>query len=477
VSGTGELDDTVSSDSDAGRSPTAPATPATAAALPASISRFSIASKLGEGGMGIVMLATDPDLGRKVALKVLRDAGEGSERRQRFLREARAMAKVSHENVIVVHEVGTHEGRDYVAMEYVAGTTLARWQRGRSWQDVVSVYLRAGRGLAAAHAAGLVHRDFKPDNVLIGDDGRVRVTDFGLVAAVGDEPPRASTPPDMIASSLTHTGAVLGTPRFMAPEQYEGAAVDARADQFAFCVALYGALYRLPPFAGETYDELAASVRAGALTPPPASEVPAAIHAAIVRGLSTDRAQRFGSLDELLAVLSAAIAPPAARRRMGWTAIALGFAVVAIAIVAGVAYKLRADASRADARAQELAATVADLRLKTTPPPVSKAEAPPLPTGFKHAQIEFDDADAAFKAGRFAEATTAFLRSYEFAKLPAFLYNAGAAQHMLFKRDGDPAAAREAIALYRRYIAADPGANDRVKIEHTISVLEAAIAR
>src|SRR5262249_38591154 len=153
---------------------------------------------------------------------------------ERLLREARAMAKVVHDNVIVVHEVGTHDERVYLAMEYVAGTTLARWQTGKPWREVAAIYERAGRGLAAAHDAGLVHRDFKPENVLIGDDGRVRVTDFGLVAAPNEAPAKGAVTAVELGATLTHTGAVLGTPRYMAPEQHLGEAVDARADQFSF---------------------------------------------------------------------------------------------------------------------------------------------------------------------------------------------------------------------------------------------------
>jgi predicted Ser/Thr protein kinase len=285
---------------------------------PAQISRFEIQSKLGEGGNGVVWLAHDPLLDRKVAIKVLH-RNDSADAAQRLLREAQSAAKLVHENIIIVHDVGMAEGRAYVAMEYVAGMPLGRWQTGRSWRDVVNHYLRAGRGLAAAHAAGFVHRDFKPDNVLVGDDGRVRVTDFGLVSVDGVE---MSSPDALLDRSLTDTGAILGTPRYMAPEQHQSADVDARADQFAFCAALYGALYGQAPFAGETYSELSKNVCDGALRPPPAdANVPAAIRDAITRGLSRQRDDRFASMNELVEVLAGSL-PVRAPHHRRWVLLA-----------------------------------------------------------------------------------------------------------------------------------------------------------
>ncbi len=488
MKGSGELDETVASDSDVAISPTSPSSAATAVALPTSIDRFSIVSKLGEGGMGIVMLATDPMLGRKVALKILRGgpSEDTDDRTARFLREARAMGKLSHESVIVVHEVGTHDGQVFVAMEYVAGTTLTRWQSGQTWREILRVYERAGRGLQAAHSAGLVHRDFKPDNVLIGDDGRVRVTDFGLVAAIdAAHPGRSSTPPDMVASSLTQTGAVLGTPRFMAPEQHTGAPVDARADQFAFCVALYEALYHQPPFLGTTYGELAERVIAGDLQAAPPSDVPIVVHDAIVRGLSRDREDRFASMHALLEVLRAEIAPvsPPRGRRRTW--IVLAAVAVVIGAVIGIAYKQRLDAQRATERADELETAVVDLDLKLKreldarppPQPVNPMERPtvrPEGLGIRHSQVEFESAQEAYLAGRYEEAVTRFLGAYEFQKFPQFLFNAAVAQTMLYRRDKDPAVAKGAAALYRRYLTDTPDAADRDMVERLIVQLESA---
>ena len=199
------------------------------------LGRYVILETLGAGAMGIVYGAYDPDLGRKVALKVLRGATD-EETRARLLREAQALARLSHPNVVAIHDLGTDRGRVFLAMELIEGDTLAAWLRGRPRpQAVIDALVSAGRGLAAAHAAGLVHRDFKPANVLVGEDGRARVTDFGL--AHGDEGPAAG-----------HGAA--GTPAYMAPEQRVGGPTDARSDQYAFCATLHEALSGQRPPAG-----------------------------------------------------------------------------------------------------------------------------------------------------------------------------------------------------------------------------------
>ncbi|MCA9693542.1 MAG: serine/threonine protein kinase, partial [Myxococcales bacterium] len=218
--------------------------PATALQRGDSIDRYLILARLGEGGMGLVYAAHDPELDRKVAIKLLRGDPTDSGARDRLLREAQAMARLSHPNVITVHDVGTARGHVFVAMEYVEGGTLGTWleEQERGWRAVLDVFLAAGRGLAAAHEAGLVHRDFKPDNVLLERDGRVRVADFGLAryglgAAPTHPPAPAEAPTDMtrtgvsLNTKLTITGATVGTPAYMAPEQLGGVDVDARADQ------------------------------------------------------------------------------------------------------------------------------------------------------------------------------------------------------------------------------------------------------
>ncbi|KAB2884356.1 MAG: serine/threonine protein kinase, partial [Kofleriaceae bacterium] len=236
-----------------------PVTPALAVA--GRVDRFLILEKLGEGGMGAVYVAYDTLLDRKVAMKVVRpdrrSSMGGISPRERLLREAQAMARLSHPNVVAVLEVGELDDDVYLALELVEGTTLKAWMRAqrRPWPEVIAHFVAAGRGLAAAHEAGLVHRDFKPDNVLIGSDGRVRVADFGVVSMSHGQRESSSSPspgvePDASGASdaFTFSGMRVGTPAYMPPEQYEGEAVDARADQFSFCVALWEALYGERPF-------------------------------------------------------------------------------------------------------------------------------------------------------------------------------------------------------------------------------------
>ncbi len=218
----------------------------------AAVGRYVILDRIGAGGMGVVYAAYDPELDRRVALKLLRTDRFAAPGHLRLLREAKALARLTHPNVVAVHDAGTFGDQVFVAMELVEGETLRQWLEAgaRSWREVLDRLLAAGRGLAAAHAAGLVHRDFKPENVLLGRDGRVRVVDFGLAKALADaaEEPAAPDSGGELASPLTEWGAVLGTPAYMAPEQIRGIAADARSDQFSFCVALYEALYGERPF-------------------------------------------------------------------------------------------------------------------------------------------------------------------------------------------------------------------------------------
>jgi len=306
------------------------------------LDRFVVEEELGRGGMGVVLSARDPELDRKVAIKVLHREADGSESsgaEARLLREAQALAKLSHPNVVAVHEVGTIGREIFVVMEYVRGETLAEWLTtgDRTWQEIIATFRQAGLGLAAAHGAGLVHRDFKPSNVLIGRDGRVRVADFGLVGAsgsAGDEgngaPVEARlSPTTPLGASLTLTGTLLGTPLYMAPEQHARGQVDARADQFAFCVALYEALFRERPFAGDSYQDLSASVGKGEVRPMPReTEVPARLRSAVLRGLRTDPEERFPSMNELLEALASG-RPSAGKRGL--------LAVAAAVLAAGLA--------------------------------------------------------------------------------------------------------------------------------------------
>jgi tetratricopeptide (TPR) repeat protein/tRNA A-37 threonylcarbamoyl transferase component Bud32 len=293
---------------------------------PFRVGRFTAVRQIGAGGMGVVYMAYDEQLDRKVAVKLLQErpgADAESLGHARLLREAQAMAHVSHPNVAAVYEVGTYEDQVFVAMELVEGKTLGQWlaDEPRSWQEIVAVYVQAGRGLAAAHAAGLVHRDFKPENVIVGDDGRARVLDFGLARASRDVPtlpPAEISGTDLrlntsLAVQLTQAGSLLGTPAYMPPEQYLRAGIDARSDQFSFCVALFEALYGARPFTGQTLAELMAAITRGKVRVPKQHRpVPGWIHEVVVRGLHVDADRRWPDMPTLLEALGR---DPARRRR------------------------------------------------------------------------------------------------------------------------------------------------------------------
>jgi serine/threonine protein kinase len=277
------------------------------------VGRYLVLSALGAGGMGVVFAAYDPQLDRKVALKLLR-AGityNTKDARTRLRREAQAIAQLSHPNVVGVYDVGTTEDGDlYIAMEFVEGDTLTSWLKKypRTWREIVDVFLQAARGLLAAHSVGLLHRDFKPDNVLVGGDGRVRVTDFGLARSLitpedGARPAGVPTPgTSALNVELTATGTVLGTPRYMAPEQLTGPDIDARADQFSFCVALYEALYGGHPLPGATSVAMLEKHEKAA-PPPEGAKVPSAIARAVMTGLERERARRFPTMGALISAL------------------------------------------------------------------------------------------------------------------------------------------------------------------------------
>ncbi len=287
------------------------------------VGRYTIVGVVGSGAMGVVYAANDPRLERKIALKVLhREVGVGSavedskdlaeEGRDRLLAEARTLAQLSHPNLVAVHDVGLHDGRVFVALELVDGVSLATWcEARRSWRDVLDVFRQAGAGLAAAHAAGIIHRDFKPNNVLVSPDGRVRVVDFGLARRIAIPSPHGAR------------REVAGTPAYMAPEQLAGESADARADQFSFCVALYEALYGERPFAG------LATASAELRDPASGARVPRWVRAAVVRGLALRRDDRHRDLSALLAQL--------APRRPRRVALAIAISLpVAAAIGVGV---------------------------------------------------------------------------------------------------------------------------------------------
>jgi tetratricopeptide (TPR) repeat protein/predicted Ser/Thr protein kinase len=345
---------------------------------PVRIGRFTLLESIGSGSMGEIFAAYDEQLDRKVALKLVRAGARAATRADaRLLREAQTLARLSHPNVVQVYEAGTYENRVFIAMEFIHGVTLSRWLEtladmpaGLRRREVLRIFIAAGRGLEAAHRAGLAHRDFKPDNALVGDDGRVRVVDFGLARAVGDgseslggpggasadgaralasgadaqstvtlghdeQSARESGPRLEAAIKLTATGTILGTPRYMAPEQMRGQLADHRSDQFSFCVALYHALYGVFPFAGKSFFELTLALDSGEIVPPPRGvEVPAAIRQALLRGLARDPAARFPDMGALLDALEHG-EPRARRRRVAAAGAALAAAGAVVLAVVG----------------------------------------------------------------------------------------------------------------------------------------------
>ena len=350
-----------------------------AAQEPLRLGRFVLMERLGQGGMGVVYSAYDPELDRRVALKLLRTGHRraGEKAKERLLREAQALARLSHPNVVPVYEVGVIDDQVFIVMEFVVGETLRKWlaAEDRTWRQVLDAFRQAGQGLAAAHAVGLVHRDFKPDNVQVGVDGRIRVLDFGLArghtedgaerdpvrpfdssdrispfdstqsmdavespwlgggAGERSEPseqPAGETPSNKrLHTPLTATGALLGTPVYMPLEQFDGAQVGPTSDQFSFCVSLYEGLYGHRPFAGDTVHELRDSIRAGQIRQPPrASRVPRWVFPVLCRGLAAEPAQRYPSMRALLAALGY---DPARTRMRAYLAV-LSAGLVAVSI-------------------------------------------------------------------------------------------------------------------------------------------------
>jgi eukaryotic-like serine/threonine-protein kinase len=310
--------------------------PAPVLARGTALGRFVVLGLVGRGAMGEVYGAYDPELDRKIAIKLLRPravtSGDGADNRTRLMREAQATAKISHPNVVVVYDAGTFGDRVFIAMEFIEGHTLRFWLQvqARTWHQILDAFLAAGHGLAAAHDKALVHRDFKPDNVMVtAPGGQVRVMDFGLARMALEDPaqdlpepdfdstmelssglslpvPHGSTasPTTIFRDKITATGAVLGTPAYMSPEQFRSLPADARSDQFSFCVALYEALFGQRPFMGRSLQELADNVVAGRLAERRAAHgVPAWLLEVLGRGLEADPAKRFPSMNELLTEL------------------------------------------------------------------------------------------------------------------------------------------------------------------------------
>lgn len=302
------------------------------------VGRYVVLSKLGAGGMGVVFAAYDPELDRKIALKLLHPRLAAScspitnEPRTRLLREAQALAKLAHPNIVAIYDVGEHEGTVWLAMELVDGETLTDWlSRRRSWRDVVEVVIAAAHGLAAAHASGLIHRDVKPDNIMIGRDGRVRVMDLGLARAQikRDAPLPSEISADALtavgpelqalAAQVTRDGSLVGTPAYMSPEQLRGEPVDARSDVFSLCVTLWEALMGGRPFVGKNLLELASNILSGEIRDDPSDpnvrRVPRWLRRICRRGLEVNPALRWPSMTALLRELE--IAPRRRRRMLG----------------------------------------------------------------------------------------------------------------------------------------------------------------
>ncbi|HEY0139209.1 MAG TPA: protein kinase, partial [Nannocystis sp.] len=296
---------------------------------PRTIGRFMVLRQIGSGAMGVVYSAYDPELDRRIAIKLLHPSlryqydGIGD---SRLLHEAQAMARVSHPNVAAIYEVGVVGEQVFIAMELVRGQTLREWvtARRRSWREVVDVYLQAARGLIAAHEQGIIHRDFKPENALIGDDGRVRVLDFSLARSSTPEPDRRALDEALTTGDVAgiQSAQAVGTPAYMPPEQALGAVADGRADQFSFCVALYEALYGRRPFTGESTTELIKDILRENIRPPASARLPSWLTRALLRGLRPAPDQRWPSMAALVAELE--------RDRGRWLRLASAIALAAV---------------------------------------------------------------------------------------------------------------------------------------------------
>jgi tetratricopeptide (TPR) repeat protein len=358
----------------------------------ASIGRYLVLERAGQGGMATVLVAYDPELDRKVALKLWLDDGSNPEEGAlRILREARALARLSHPHVVPVYDVGEHEGGVYMAMELVDGQTLRAFLgRPRPWREVLRLLLAAGRGLQAAHAAGVVHRDFNPSNVMIGSDGRVRVVDFGLArpgeGSVEREPSLAGL------SMVVTQGALLGTPAYMAPEQHDGRVLDARADQFSFCATLHEGMHGVRPFAGETPQALREAIARGELQRPASGRLPRELCRIVERGLAEDPGARHPSMAALLGQLERVLRRRGRRVRWAVLGSALALSSVSTWVVATREPPAAVDEVQTLVRqARDAAAKV----LFVYPPPEDPAE----PTAFVRVrQLEALAADGAPRA-------------------------------------------------------------------------------
>lgn len=294
--------------------------------------RYLIEKKLGEGGMGVVYAAYDPELDRSLAIKVLHFSritpSHAESTRERLTEEARALASLSHPNVVNIYDIGTVDGHVFIAMERVRGGDLEEWleQKERGWKEIIARFVEAGCGLAAAHSAGLVHRDFKPQNVLIGEDGRPRVADFGLAMSIPGPENQIATPSE--GSSGSSSSPMEGTPAYMAPEQYWGEEIGPAADQFSFCVSLWEALYGKRPFAGKTWQKLMMNLAKGEIVPPGKHKVPKRFERLLRRGLAKKPEDRWPTFQELLEQLENEV--EARRKRIVGLGVAMTLSIAAL---------------------------------------------------------------------------------------------------------------------------------------------------
>jgi eukaryotic-like serine/threonine-protein kinase len=372
------------------------------------VGRYIVLDRVGAGGMAVVYAAYDPKLDRKVALKLVRPDTAGSssntDPRGRLLREAQALARLSHPNVVAVYDAGTVGSEVFLAMEFVEGKSLDLWldEAKRSWQQVVEVFRAAGAGLAAAHKAGLIHRDFKPQNVLMGDDGRVRVADFGLArphegagpaerarVRVQDSETLPASDERFLSMKLTLPGDILGTPAYMSLEQFLGEPTDARTDIFSFCAAFYEAVYGHRPFEGTSLLALTKSIAQGKLRAAPAdSPVPKWLRSLLERGLRASPEDRYPTMDALLAELGR----ERGLRVRRWLLAGAGIVAAAVALSLGVGSAVR--------RGQVCSGAQRHWDGVWDPEQRSSVKAAFLQTGLPFAQGAFEGADAVFSAYR-----------------------------------------------------------------------------
>jgi serine/threonine protein kinase len=292
------------------------------------LGHYTLIDEIGRGGMGVVYAAQDQKLGRKVAIKMLETEGDARLQR-RLVQEAKAMAKLTHPNVVSVYEIGESEGVTFIVMEFVEGTTVRAWlsARRRTVSEILATFAFAGRGLAAIHEAGLVHRDFKPDNLMIRPSGQVLVMDLGIARSEVSSRPTSVELEQGISSplDLTRTGALMGSPGYMAPEQFVGGEVSAKTDQFSFCIALWEALHGERPFDANNLAALVDAVTSGRKRVGKRSEIPNAVQRVLERGLEVDPARRFDSMPALIDALERG----ASGRASAWPRLVLGAGLLA----------------------------------------------------------------------------------------------------------------------------------------------------